>query len=227
MAQQPSKTPPASRGPARLKAAAPELLFLHEVAEELRISVNSVRKLIADRELRALKITSVWRVSRFDLQKYLRDARENALSRPEPVRDEALLERDETALAQVLGAAVLDAFDQGRGVYLADRTGCEAEIERYILRVRPDLARSGAGARAFIKVLFERQNEEASVRALGRLHDAAEHDAAAESEDEHPDQPLRPPTAEELGELRELAQEADLPERAWDEGDGGQDAPAH
>lgn len=205
MTQASKATNPAKRAPAR-STHAPELLLLDEVAEELRISVNSVRRLIKSGELRAIKITSVHRVSRFDLQKFLRDAREKPveLAADETIdRDQTLLERDETALAQVLGAAVLLTIQEGAGVYLRDRDGCELLLAEYIRRARPDLATSALGASGLIAALYERHVLEATA---GRTLDEAAGKFFA----------ANPPSRDQ-----------EAPGAPWSESNGAEDAPAH
>ena len=209
-ASKPATTPKrASTPPSR----SPELLFLDEVAQELRISVHSVRRLIKGGELRAMKITSQYRVSRFDLQKFLRDARERPVEADDDDeetidRDQTLLERDETALAQVLGAAVLLTIQEGAGVYLRDRDGCELLLVEYIRRARPDLATSAEGASGFVAELYKRHVLDTTA---GRTLDAVA-----------------------AGTMRvaplSVAVDLDAPEAAeapWSDGNGADEASAH
>ncbi len=48
-----------------------ELLTIEEVARILRISVQTVRRMIDEGELRAIKIRGQWRIKREDLQNYI------------------------------------------------------------------------------------------------------------------------------------------------------------
>ena len=48
-----------------------ELLTLEEVAQRLKISVQTVRRMIADKELKASKIRGQWRVRSDDLERYI------------------------------------------------------------------------------------------------------------------------------------------------------------
>lgn len=48
-----------------------ELLTLEEVARILKVSVQTVRRMIDENELKAIKIRGQWRVKREDLQDYI------------------------------------------------------------------------------------------------------------------------------------------------------------
>ena len=52
-----------------------DLLTVGEVARDLRVSATTVRRLIRRRELRAHALGSQYRITRNDLDRYLRDAR--------------------------------------------------------------------------------------------------------------------------------------------------------
>lgn len=150
------------RPPRKGAGNAPELLFLSEVAQELRISLSTVQRVIRAGELRSLRIAGKPRVSRFDLQAYLRSARSREAPAPSVTPPPPRV-RDEDYLS-LLGAAVLDAIGLGRAVYLASREELDREITRYLLRVRPDLARSESEAAALLEALYE------AYKRAGNLH---------------------------------------------------------
>ncbi len=60
--------PPAS---ARTPAPLPETLTVEEVATILRISVQSVRRLLRDKELPGVRVGKYWRVPRVALEAFL------------------------------------------------------------------------------------------------------------------------------------------------------------
>ena len=49
-----------------------QLYTLEEVADILRVSIQTVRRMIADGELPATKIRGQWRVRKEDLEEYIR-----------------------------------------------------------------------------------------------------------------------------------------------------------
>jgi excisionase family DNA binding protein len=50
------------------------MLTVEEVADILRVSTQTVRRLIDDGELKALRVRGQWRVRREDLDEYIRRA---------------------------------------------------------------------------------------------------------------------------------------------------------
>lgn len=50
---------------------ASDVLTVEEVAKELRVSPQTVRKLIDDGELKAFKVGFQWRIRRRDLEEYI------------------------------------------------------------------------------------------------------------------------------------------------------------
>lgn len=48
-----------------------ELLTIEEVARILKVSVQTVRRMIDESELKAIKIRGQWRIKREDLQDYI------------------------------------------------------------------------------------------------------------------------------------------------------------
>lgn len=50
---------------------ADEVLTVEEVAERLRVSAQTVRKLIEDGELRAFRVKNQWRIRKEDLDRYI------------------------------------------------------------------------------------------------------------------------------------------------------------
>ncbi len=51
--------------------AASDVLTVDEVAAELRVSAQTVRKLIEEGQLRAFKVRGQWRIRRADLDRYI------------------------------------------------------------------------------------------------------------------------------------------------------------
>lgn len=60
---------------AREPLQTPKLLYLHEVADVLSLSVTTVRRMLKSGELRGMRIAGQPRVSIFDLRAYLRAQR--------------------------------------------------------------------------------------------------------------------------------------------------------
>jgi len=50
------------------------MLTVEEVADILRVSTQTVRRLIDDGDLRAIKVRGQWRIKREDLDDYIRKA---------------------------------------------------------------------------------------------------------------------------------------------------------
>jgi excisionase family DNA binding protein len=48
------------------------MLTVEEVADILRVSTQTVRRLIDDKELKAYRVRGQWRIKREDLDEYLR-----------------------------------------------------------------------------------------------------------------------------------------------------------
>lgn len=52
-------------------AADSDVLTVEEVAKELRVSAQTVRKIIEDGELKAFRVRGQWRIKREDLDRYI------------------------------------------------------------------------------------------------------------------------------------------------------------
>lgn len=48
-----------------------DVLTVEEVAKELRVSAQTVRKIIEDGELKAFRVRGQWRIKREDLDRYI------------------------------------------------------------------------------------------------------------------------------------------------------------
>ncbi len=49
----------------------PNIMTIEQAAEYLQLSSKSIRKLIERKELKASKVTSVWRIKKEDIEEYL------------------------------------------------------------------------------------------------------------------------------------------------------------
>ncbi|HKY36489.1 MAG TPA: helix-turn-helix domain-containing protein [Polyangiaceae bacterium] len=142
-----SVTPP----PRKPAGPTPELLFLNEVADELRLSPTTVKRMIKAGELVSMRVGGQVRISRFDLRAMLRAARDKKPDAPPPRLMKA--ERPDASYAELIGLAMLDKVQQGRAVYAASVEALEQDTSEFLVRVRPDQARSEPAARALITAL--------------------------------------------------------------------------